>query len=271
LSIAHLQAHTSSHLPTTPPPTITAPTPAVSRGLSAALALLDLSSSHEHNDKLPGEVDHTAGAAMPRRPGLPSGGSSYRSSQTYRRQSQAPTGSQRGMDDVSSPAALTAHFRAYVRQLNQRLPSTLRLYLAPRISYNGRRISADAFAAQACPPGATVSSEMVVADISKRLLAARIEVEVHHQTPSPSVNGTGTGGSPLESPQGEEPRRGSSSSVEHVREHVFYHFDEQWRIDEVWSVAEPRSESPKSRSEKGRERLERRRMSIPSGFEDYRF
>lgn len=269
MSIAHLQAPTSSRLPTTPPPTITAPTPAVSRGLSAALALLDLS-SHEHNDKVPGEVDHTAGAAMPRRPGLPSGASSYRSSQTYRRQSQAP-GSQRGMVDVSSPAALTAHFRAYVRQLNQRLPSTLRLYLAPRISYNGRRISADTFAAQACPPGATVSSEMVVADISKRLLAARIEVEVHHQTPSPSVNGTGTGGSPLESPQGEEPRRGSSSSVEHVREHVFYHFDDQWRIDEVWSVAEPRSESPKSRSEKGRERLERRRMSIPSGFEDYRF
>ncbi|CAK9785407.1 hypothetical protein CC85DRAFT_51610 [Cutaneotrichosporon oleaginosum] len=175
------------------------------------------------------------------------------------------------MADVSSAAALTAHFRAYVRQLNQRLPSTLRLYLAPRVTYNGRRMSAESFAALASPPGATVASEMVVADVSKRLLAARMEVELNHPTPStPVVNSADA--SPLESPQSDEVRRGSSTSVEHIREHVFYHFDEQWRIDEVWSVAEPRPPSPKGRADKGRERQERRRLSIPSsGLEEYRF
>ncbi|BEI79664.1 hypothetical protein CcaverHIS002_0101930 [Cutaneotrichosporon cavernicola] len=170
------------------------------------------------------------------------------------------------MTDLSSPPTLTAHFRAYIRQLNQPLPSTMRLYLAPRIIYNGRRMSAEAFTAQACPPGATVSSEMVVADISKRLLAARIEVEVPQTSPIPT-----NGGSTPEGSQSQEVRRGSSGSFEHVREHVFYHFDDSWRIDEVWSVAEPRSESPNSRSDKGRERLERRRMSVPSAFDDYRF
>lgn len=178
--------------------------------------------------------------------------------------------------DVANPAALTTHFRAYIRQLNQRLPSSLRLYLAPRVSYNGRRMSADAFAGLACPPGATVSSEFVVADVTKRLLAARIEVEVtssHHTSTTPSTPTNGTTSvpeSPLEDKE-RELRRGSGSSVEHISEHVFYHFDENWRIDEVWSVGEAkRPDSPKRREGGRGPGNERRRMSIQS-MDDYRF
>lgn len=168
------------------------------------------------------------------------------------------------MHDVANPAALTAHFRSYIRQLNQRLPTSLRMYLAPRVNYNGRRMSAESFAALVCPPGATLSSEFVVADVSKRLLAARIEVEVPQQSVTVPSSPTMNGVTP-DSPSPDELRRGSAP--DHMREHVFYHFDENWRIDEVWSVGEkPRPESPK----RPRERLGRR-MSIPQEFEEYRF
>ncbi|GMK59643.1 hypothetical protein CspeluHIS016_0802490 [Cutaneotrichosporon spelunceum] len=214
-----------------------------------------VSALHITTDKLPGDIEPWR---APRRPSLPSGASLRTPAPAYRRPQAA-----HGMVDLASPAALTAHFRAYIRQLNQHLPSTLRLYLAPRIVHNGRRISAEAFAAQVCPPGATVSSEMIVADIAKRLLAARVLVEVPHTNPGPVSDAAVP-----DSSNAQALRRGSGSSFQHVCEHVFYHFDESWCIDEVWSVTEPRSDSPRLRGDKGREH---RRRSVPPAFDDYRF
>lgn len=114
---------------------------------------------------------------------------------------------------------------------------------------------ADALANVLAPPGASVSAEFVVVDMGKRMLAARVDIE------APTALGSSPGST---SPTMDEDRRGSGSSTDTVREHVFYHFDNSWRIDEVWSV----TERPE-RLEEGPKRFRPVRQMSTQGFDAY--
>lgn len=110
-------------------------------------------------------------------------------------------------DSMLSSADLTAHFREYIRVLNTGGWASLRYYVAPRLLHNQRPFTLAGFA-KLLRPGSTFTTDMIVADIGKRTLAARMEIEV----PNPD------------------------GSINVFKEHVFYHFDTNWKIDEIWSV-----------------------------------
>jgi len=130
-----------------------------------------------------------------------------------------------GPPRITTSADLTAHFRAFLRLLNTRLLTNITAFVAPRLEWNGKRMSSQTFASMVVP-GAVFSPAMIVADVSKRTLAVRMEIELPtKESPAPSVRDEGT----------------STSSTPPVRsrfitEHVFYHFNDNWLIDEVWSV-----------------------------------
>lgn len=66
-------------------------------------------------------------------------------------------------------------------------------------------------------PGATFVADSVVADIGQRAVAARLSIEYKTKE---GENGHG------------------QSRLHRVKEHVFYSFDEEWRIVRVWSMIE---------------------------------
>ncbi|KAL1405828.1 hypothetical protein Q8F55_007506 [Vanrija albida] len=109
--------------------------------------------------------------------------------------------------DIITSADLTAHFRDYLRVLNTGGWASLRYYVAPRLAHNSRPFTLANFA-KMLKAGSTFRPDMIVADTGKRTLAARMEIEV------PNDDG----------------------SINVFKEHVFYHFDANWKIDEIWSV-----------------------------------
>lgn len=118
---------------------------------------------------------------------------------------------------ITTAADLTAHFRGYLRVMNTRLWSNLAGYLAPRITLNGKKLSQTTFTTLVTH-GASFSAELIVADVAKRTLAARMEIEL---TTTAMNEWNGMSGTP---------------TTRVVHEHVFYHFNENWLIDEVFSM-----------------------------------
>jgi predicted ester cyclase len=118
---------------------------------------------------------------------------------------------------ISTTLELTAHFRAYIRLLNTRLMTHLGSYVAPRVEMNGRQLSLTAFSTL-IPPGSVFTPAMIIADVAKRSVAVRLGIEV------PETSVAAAAGLP------------NAPTSAHIHEHVFYHFNEQWLIDQVWSA-----------------------------------
>jgi len=107
-----------------------------------------------------------------------------------------------------------AYFRRYIYSLHTSLEDAAR-YFAPTMTVNGEAMAASDFTAQ-IRPGSTFNVPMIVADVRDRTLAVRMIIDL----PIPSTLGLG-----LERPKGTR-----------LEEHVFYHFNEHWLMDEVWSI-----------------------------------
>lgn len=135
--------------------------------------------------------------------------------------------------NMTTSAEFTAHFRGYLRVINMRIWSNLSAYVASRISLNGRKMSQDAFSSLIAP-GAVFSADMVVADVSKRTLTARMDIEfpVTLATSDTAMENS----DPVHEQDCKIDSLGGKREIRRIKEHVFYHFNEAWRIDQVWSV-----------------------------------
>jgi hypothetical protein len=101
---------------------------------------------------------------------------------------------------------------------------------------------------QLIKPGATFCADEIVADVAQRTIAARLHIEFPSSYPGGirKVRSRESNGDPREaSPTGNHTherhsptRTTATPRITRLNEHVFYHFDENWRIDRVWSMLE---------------------------------
>lgn len=118
-------------------------------------------------------------------------------------------------NDIRTSADLACHYRQYLRCLNKGAFDILNVYIARSVRHNDKHLSINGYAGL-IPPGATFCLLDIVTDIHARTLAARLQIEVPR-----TRNGCSTPG------------------VQTLMELVFYHFDENWLINEVWSSVAP--------------------------------
>jgi predicted ester cyclase len=116
---------------------------------------------------------------------------------------------------IITSADLASHFKTYLRSLNMDLWSTVASYIAPRVVLSGQKLTAKQFISLIAP-GALFSADMIVADMSSRTLAVRMEIQLPASVMREWVDLPG------------------GPTSRHVTEHCFYHFNEHWRIDQVW-------------------------------------
>lgn len=183
-------------------------------------------------------------------------------------------------NDIRTSADLATHYRQYLRVLNNRTFDLMSRFVARRCIHNGHRLS-NAEYSNLIKPGATFCADEIVADVAQRTLAARLHIEfptpatpvltsaipsspdrrrrersreaspnlnahahthahIHAHTHTPvnahNQNG-GTERSPTRTPK-----------ITRINEHVFYHFDDNWCIDRVWSMLEDVSDRPSDRN-----------------------
>ncbi|KAK6908773.1 hypothetical protein I204_01943 [Kwoniella mangroviensis CBS 8886] len=115
------------------------------------------------------------------------------------------------MPSITSDSDLEKHYRSYIDAINTitSLPSSvLNPYLGENnINHNDRGLSSEQYH-QLIIPKSVFKIEDVVASVEDKRVASRLEI----------VLGDGTG--------------------RVVKEHVFYLYDEDWRIVRVWSMVE---------------------------------
>lgn len=162
--------------------------------------------------------------------------------------------------EVRTSADLATHYRQYLRVLNNRTFDLMSRFVARRCVHNGHRLT-NAEYSQLIKPGATFCADEIVADVAQRTIAARLHIEFPTATAGTvtgvsgfsslggGVKKTSSRDSDKEKDQGREgslspndrhspTRRASTPKITRLNEHVFYHFDEDWRIDRVWSMLE---------------------------------
>lgn len=165
--------------------------------------------------------------------------------------------------DVRTSADLASHYRQYLRVLNNHTFDLISRFVARRCVHNGHRLTNAEYSAL-IKPGATFCADEIVADFAQRTIAARLHIEFPTATAGTltGVNGTSNFGGSVKKTSSRESDKSdgrgrdkslSPSRSEHlsttrrsvttprvtrINEHVFYHFDEAWRIDRVWSMCE---------------------------------
>ncbi|KLT44942.1 hypothetical protein CC85DRAFT_326207 [Cutaneotrichosporon oleaginosum] len=160
--------------------------------------------------------------------------------------------------DIRSSADLTSLYRQYLRVLNNRTFDLMARFVARRCVHNGHRMSAQEYSTL-IKPGATFCADEIVADVSQRTIAARLHIEFPASYPGgvrkvrsrTESNGDAREASPTGSATHERhspTRTTSTPRITRLSEHVFYHFDENWRIDRVWSMVEDVSDQTNMRN-----------------------
>jgi predicted ester cyclase len=125
---------------------------------------------------------------------------------------------------ITTSLELTTHFRAYIRMLNTRSFVNLTSFVSPRIQLDGKRITLAVFE-RLVMPGVTFTPGLVVADVAKRVLAVRLEMTLTPQTAAELSKASTSAPSVLNGP--------AQLSYD---QHVFYHFNEQWLIDQIFTA-----------------------------------
>ncbi|ORX36011.1 hypothetical protein BD324DRAFT_651917 [Kockovaella imperatae] len=105
-----------------------------------------------------------------------------------------------------SPASdLEAHYRAYISTLNKGDFDLLKeKYLASHILHTGRQLDPDGYC-KLVWPHTTFEVDDLMTDVQDRKVASRLSI---------------------------------TAGQRHLREIIFYEFDEQWRIYKAWSMVE---------------------------------
>ncbi|WWD16655.1 hypothetical protein CI109_101085 [Kwoniella shandongensis] len=104
---------------------------------------------------------------------------------------------------------LENHYRAYIGTINALPQSTLNPYLAPTIIHNDRNLTPEEYH-KLVVNGAVFTVDSVIADVQKKKVAARLSIEWSND-------------------------KGGKTEV---KEHVFYQLNEDWQIEQVWSMVE---------------------------------
>lgn len=190
-------------------------------------------------------------------------------------------------NDIRSSADLATHYRQYLRVLNNRTFDLMSRFVARRCIHNGHRLT-NAEYSNLIKPGATFCADEIVADVAQRTLAARLHIEfptpptpapgsperkarggrsreaspnlnahahVHHSHSHTPVHAHANthSHSPAQNHSAHtqterSPTRTPPPKITRINEHVFYHFDENWCIDRVWSMLEDVSDRPSDRN-----------------------
>lgn len=107
---------------------------------------------------------------------------------------------------VNTSADLAALFRSYIRALNMKSFSTLRLFLSPTCTCNGAKWNSDIIQDMIAPVStrhSTGTIVMLVADISQRVVATRLQLQY----------------------------QSNANIIEF--DNLFYRYDDQWLIEEI--------------------------------------
>lgn len=107
---------------------------------------------------------------------------------------------------VNTSADLAALFRSYIRALNMKSFSTLRLFLSPTCTCNGAKWNSSIIQDMIAPVStrhSTGTIVMLVADISQRVVATRLQLQYH-----------------------------SNANIIEF-DNLFYRYDDQWLIEEI--------------------------------------
>ena len=105
---------------------------------------------------------------------------------------------------ITSAADLEAHYKAYIHTLNTADFSALPAYLADTIIHTERTLDKQGYR-DLVPPGCQFTIDDLIADYEKREVASRLSIRIAERR---------------------------------LREIIFYHYDEEWRIFRAWSVVE---------------------------------
>lgn len=117
---------------------------------------------------------------------------------------------------IDTAGQLAQHYRDYLRVLNSGNHHFLKQYVAHEAVHNGRQMSRAEYA-ELIPPGAMFFTDSVLADVGQRSVAARLSIEYT--------------GLPVGATSGEP-------KLQRVMEHVFYTYDDKWKIERVWSMVQ---------------------------------
>jgi hypothetical protein len=132
----------------------------------------------------------------------------------------APSPQAAAIPVITTTEEFKAYYLSYVQALHIDLNAVAR-FLSPELILNGE-VMAPLELVNIIRPGSTFGITMLVAELSERTIAVRMVIDV----PVPSTTGLGL----------EEPYEPTLVGEDSIQEHVFYRFNDQWLIEEIWSI-----------------------------------
>jgi predicted ester cyclase len=109
------------------------------------------------------------------------------------------------MSSINTSSDLESHYREYISAINRHSAGSLNPYLADTIVHNDKSLSPEQYH-ELIIVKSVFAIDGLIADSAKRDVSARLHIQL---------------------PDGRK-----------VKEFVFYHFNQDWRIERVWSMLE---------------------------------